>query len=257
MTTLRQAARRKAILAQTLDALGYETIASRVDNCGKPFYPPAPFPRFPPCSFRLCPTTTFILGRKRAKKFMPLVYSMGKPCLLTITSDRRQSLRRDAALHFRTALSEFLAALRHERDLASGVYVIEAKHGKLTGWLLHAHLILDLPFTPHRVLSGIWRRHSGFDIVHIRRCNWAAARGSQESVRRSVNYLLKEPQLDLSDPSAVGAYMSALKGVRLFGSIGFPRGRSTERTGIEAEAASPGRRLSGRPITSRTKRGQR
>ena len=223
MTPAGRARQRKIILAQSLDELGLRTLASRVANCWKALYPPAQYPKYLPCSFRLCPTTIDILGRKRARRFMPLAYGMSKPCFLTLTSERRQSLRRDSALHFRAALSKFLSVLKKERGLDSGVYAIEAKHGQLTGWFLHAHLILDLPYAPKRVLSGIWRKHSGFGIVYINRCDWSEGHGSQKSIRRSVNYLLKEPQLDLSNPSAVGAYMTALKGVRLFGSFGFPR----------------------------------
>ncbi len=210
---------RKRRIAEAFDAAGRFKIAAHLRdceevfrhalcvNCGEDFY------IRDRCRSRVCPLCSYQESRKRGEWIEKMCHGMAYPKMLTLTMPTWTD---DPRVGIKLLRDKFNELRQHPlfSKCKGGAYQIELKP-KPTGWHIHMHAILDVPFLPFHPLMRAWASILGlaFASVDIKAATTAA------EMHYVAKYAAKSADYEGDLPQVV-AWFDAVSGSRLFTTFG-------------------------------------
>lgn len=165
------------------------------------------------CRSRVCPLCSYQESKRRGEWIEAMTHGMSFPKMLTLTMPTWTGNPRDGISLLRDRFNELRRHKLFEK-CRGGAYQIELKP-KESGWHIHMHAILDVPFLPFQPLMRAWSNILGLPFASV---DIKAATTPAEK-HYVAKYAAKSADYEGDLPQVV-AWYDATHGSRLFTTFG-------------------------------------
>jgi hypothetical protein len=165
------------------------------------------------CKLRCCPVCSKDKARDRAAYLLAVANEQTQCKMITLTMRRWRGDTREGIKVLRQAIQRF----RDTKIMAKckgGAYTIELIP-KPDGWHIHAHMIVDVPYIPFRVLVRAWAHALRQPSPHVRIQNASAA-----AVKKYICKYASKSMIAEVGAANIVAWFDAIQGSRLWATFG-------------------------------------
>lgn len=211
--------RLKREIAAAFRARGQDDIARRLDMCseyeqlvccgacGGHWWTPYR------CKLRCCPICSREKARDRQTYLLAITSQQTRCKMITLTMRRWKGDPREGIKYLRAAVQRFRDT-KCMSKCKGGAYTIEVLP-KPDGWHIHAHLLVDVPYIPFKVLLRVWSKCLDQPSPHVR-----IQSACKDAVKKYVCKYASKSMVEEVGAASIVEWHDAIRGSRLWATFG-------------------------------------